>query len=89
MYLVSLVLNLVKSKLIIKVYFISISFSSKYLKIAAGKGLFGDGVKPTQWVDRQAAAPKIFGYSDIAYQDINPPIDEPAIAVFSLSVLTE
>ena len=44
---------------------------------------------PGQCDDKQAAPPNVSGYSQIAYIEINPPMLEPAIKVFSLDDFVE
>lgn len=61
-------------------------FFLKYRTMASGMGLFFISKIPGQWVEKQAAVPKTPGYSQIAYIEIKPPIEEPPMTVCSGSV---
>ena len=59
---------------------------ASFICVALGIGLLSEEKVPGQCVDKQAAPPKTFGYSQMAYIEINPPILLPAIKVFLRSL---
>jgi hypothetical protein len=65
---------------VVQIYFMTLGSGSR-----AFRYLPKDRCAMGQWVERQPAPPNICGYSQIAYNEINPPMLDPIKKVNSRS----